>query len=61
MAKKRKKKSSKMLIAGAPLVHVRAYVRHRRRHAVHGAVPSALSVTHRAPTPHEAKRIRRGR
>lgn len=43
-----------MPIQGSRLVHVRSYHRHKPRH-VHGAmVPCALSITHMAPTPHDA-------
>lgn len=43
-----------MPIEGARLVHVRSYHRHKPRR-VHGAmIPAALSVTHMAPTVHDA-------
>ncbi|MDE3097021.1 MAG: hypothetical protein KGK07_13615 [Chloroflexota bacterium] len=43
-----------MPISGSRLVHVRSYNRHRPRR-VHGAMlPAALSVTHMAPTVHDA-------
>jgi hypothetical protein len=44
-------------IQGSPLVAVRSYARHKghkHRHAMHGAVPYALSVTHIGPTPGRA-------